>query len=167
MKQIQADHELDKMFDITPGQTYMTLPGSDVVVSDEDEEEVEGDSTSPIVPVPTAVESYDTKDREIEKDLTDVQHKAVEAYESLMIAAQSSMDKKYMSTNAEVAATFLQIALNAVKEKNSTKERKDKIVVAREKSNGKTGPKGSITNHNQIVTTDRQTLLAMLRGESK
>lgn len=160
MKTINAPHELDKLFDVKPGQTEIHIPGSpDTEVTDL--AVIEGElvtSPTPGAPEQTAVESYDHKDDVIEGDLTEIQQKAIEAYESMIVAAQTVTDKKYAPANAEVAASFLSIALNAVKEKNSTKSRKDKIVAAK-----KTPVNRTVTNTQNNIVTDRETARRLMR----
>ena len=165
MKTVKVPHQLDSMFSIMPGQTEVMLPGSDIetdttavtIVTDGQLVEVEDNSTQL-----TAIESYDGKDDEIEGQLDDVRVKAIEAYETMLVASQTIIDKKFASENAEVAASFLQIALNAVKEKNNTKDRKDKIVLARSKGTP-AAPQKNITNN---IVTDRATMLQLLKDSN-
>lgn len=156
MKAVQTKHELDALFNVVPGRTEVFIPGSDVAVSTAVEGEImdpetESDGT-------TAMDSYDAKDDEIEGQVDDVYGRAIEAHETQMINAQTVTDKKYAPRNAEVAADFLKIALEALKEKNAIKDRKDKLA---SKVEGKGGGK-QITNN---IVTDRNTLMKLLKEQ--
>lgn len=163
MKTVNVPHQLDSMFDIAPGQTEVMLPGSDIepttITIHTDSELMEVEDTSVQL---TSMESYDAKDDELEGQLDDVRVKAIEAYETMLVASQTVIDKKFASENAEVAASFLQIALNAVKEKNNTKDRKDKIVLARSKG----APPASQRNVTNNIVTDRATMLQLLKDSN-
>ena len=151
MKTVKVDHELDKLFNVTPGQTEVHVPGP-----------ADHAPGTELIVAPEAhdVSEYDTKDLEIEDQLTEIQQRAIEAYETMIVAAQTVTDKKYAPENAEVAANFLNIALNAVKEKNSTKDRKDKIAAKKAGTpNNATAPT-SITNN---IVTDRETAMRLLK----
>lgn len=152
MKTITTNHELDGMFDVDPGKTEITIPGKPTnVVTVEPIEDAQ--------PV-SAEDLYDSKDREIESQIGDVYERAIEAHETQMVAAQTVVDKKFAPRNAEIGADFLRIALEALKEKNAIKDRKDKIVA---KGPAKTPEqKPGITNN---IVTDRTTLLRMLRNQ--
>jgi hypothetical protein len=137
--------------------TEIFVPGSSTPsVDDEDD-----DTNTPVpMVVKEAVDSYDSKDLEIEEQLDNLHNRAVEAYEAMIIASQTMIDKKNAPRSAEVAAAFLQIALNAVKEKNSTKDRKDKIELSTRKGAAPTTVHQTTTNN---VVMDRETAIRLAR----
>lgn len=160
MKTTTAPHELDAMFDIAPGQTQIEIPSGGQLIPTPALEHLP-DANTDIVDVggESAVDSYDSKDYEIEDQLTQIQTKAIEAYETMIVASQCVVDKNSTARTAEVAAAFLQIALNAAKEKNTTKDRKDRIVASRRNRKTDSAPP-QVTNN---IVTDRETAMRLLR----
>jgi hypothetical protein len=155
MKTIQTKHELDSMFDIEPGQTNVSIPGKEIAeVIDVEGLVEETDDQAGL----SAVDSYDEKDNEIEGQVNDVFERAIEAHETQMVNAQTVTDKKFAPRNAEVAADFLRIALEALKEKNSIKDRKDKLATKVPRGRHQS----SITNN---IVTDRNTMMRLMREQ--
>ena len=102
---------------------------------------------------------YDTKDVEIEEQFQEVYDKAMDAFEAQSDITEQ-VEGKYAARNAEVAAVYLNTALNAAKEKGGMKTHKDKLAVATRNVG-----KPETVNNNLIM--DRNDLLKMLNGESK
>ena len=67
------------------------------------------------------------------------------------------VEGKYAARNAEVAAVYLNTALNAAKEKSGQKEHKDKLSVAKQNA----GKPGTVNNN---LIMDRNDLIKMLEG---
>ena len=133
------EHEIIDYDDLTdvPGTTYNSSNELTTVVHDD----------------------YDAKDNEIESQFDEIFTKALDAYDE-QIENTEDLDGKYMARNSEVAAMFLNTALNAAKEKAALKTHSDKLKVAKEKNT--TG--SNVTNNNLII--DRNQLLKMLEGDN-
>jgi len=128
------EHPLEGFFEIEPGTTL--IPGSNT------QELVDGEESN-LVEAP----HYDDKDKEIEQQLEDIRTIALDAFEEQQ-AEIETVEGRYKARLGEVAAQYLNIALNAIKEKNTTKLNKDK-----NRSGG--GPQ--TVNNNLII--DRNTLV--------
>lgn len=96
---------------------------------------------------------YDDKDMEIEKQLQEVYDTAMTQFE-IQSGITELVEGKYAARNAEVAAQFLNTALNAVNTKATVKAGKDKLKTFASKD-------GTVTNNN-LVVTDRNELLKIL-----
>ena len=104
-----------------------------------------------------AFEPYDEKDSEIEEQLQELYDMAVEAFENQQ-EESDGIEPKYRARNAEVAVQYLKTALEAAREKRQLKEHKDKVVI-KEKSGG--------TINNNLVVTDRNALMDVIRNAKK
>ena len=113
--------------------------------------------------VPTHEEASTTKtddeeDKDITKKIDDVYDKAVEAFEEQNGYIQA-VEPRYAARNAEVAAQYLKIALDAAATKARVKEGK-------RKSNGFI-PFNNAQNLTQnIVMADRNELLKMIKNQN-
>ena len=96
-------------------------------------------------------DDYDEKDNEIDEQFEEIYAHALAAYETQQEIIET-IEGKFKGRNSEIAAQFLQIALNAVKEKSSHKMTKDKNTLASKKANGNT------TNNNLFVGDFNQVL---------
>lgn len=110
----------------TPLENFFNLPPSNGEVVKKEEK-----------PAATVVDSYDEKDNSIEHIYSNVHDVAMETHDRIMDDIED-IDPKYAARNYEVAAQYLNIALNAGDKRAKLKEHKDKLVT-------KTG-KGSTTN---------------------
>lgn len=147
MREIKVNHQLDALFDVPPGETVITVP------VDEQALQV----------VDIVSEEYDEKDTSIDTELESVRKMAIDAYETQMVAATTAQDGKYTAENADVAARFLSIALDAVKEKSAAKSRKDKLSVDKAKITKPVGSSSPSQVTNNTIVADRNTILEMLR----
>lgn len=101
------------------------------------------------------VAQYDEKDMEIENQLQELYETAMFQFE-VQAGITQQVEGKYAARNAEVAAQFLNTALNAVQTRATVKSGKDKIKATAPKQSG-----GAVTNNN-LVVTDRNELLRIL-----
>jgi hypothetical protein len=102
---------------------------------------------------------YDDKDQSIDSQFQEVYDLAMDAFERQAEDAEI-IEPKFRARTQEVAAQFLNTALNAAKEKSYLKVHKDKINIAKAKA---TGPQ---TVNNNLVVADRNELLKKMMGES-
>ena len=102
-------------------------------------------------------EPFDPKDKELEEQLQVVYDAALEAFENQQEDADT-IEPRFKARNAEVAVQYLKTALEAVHEKSMLKQHKDKVVI-RDKTGG--------TVNNNVVLTDRNELLRLLRGKEE
>lgn len=142
------EHPLETVFNLSPKSTIM-------------EKTVYGSPTSVVASEPATssdgTPKYDEKDTSIESQLKTVYDIAMTAYEEQQ-EALISVEPKYKSRGAEVAAGFLNTALAAAKEQASLKQHKDKLAGAKE-----AGPK---TVNQNLIVADRNTILKALLGQS-
>jgi hypothetical protein len=103
-------------------------------------------------------EAYDDKDNEIESQFQEIYDKALDAYTD-QIAQNETLEGKYVARNSEVAAQFLNTALNAVKEKSNVKIQKDKLV----KKSAIGNVDGDVNLYQNNMVLDRNELIAMFR----
>lgn len=108
-------------------------------------------------------DDYDAKDAEIEKELHNVFEKAMEGYESLS-EILDSVEPKYRARIAEVAATYLNTALNASTKRASQKESIKKLDMKQQEINKRAS--GSKTTNNIVFNGDRNEFLKFLKGDS-
>lgn len=137
VEQFTIDDSLEEVFDIAPNTTI-----------------VEREKT---VTELTPIETYDSKDNEIESQLQQIADAAMSAFNDQQDSV-FQLDPKFKSRSQEVGVQFLNTALQAIKEKSVLKQHKDKMYIS-EKDAGK--PK---TVNNNLVT-DRNTLMKLLKGE--
>lgn len=130
----QIEHPLEESFDIEQGTTMTTTKKA----------------------VPTGIvapEDYDRKDKEIDDQLQEVYELALEEFEN---QTGRIVEGKFAARNGEVAALFLNTALNAAKEKASIKMNKDKLV-------SKVRPSSVTQNLTQNnIVADRNDILDLL-----
>ena len=106
-----------------------------------------------------AHEQYDDKDNEIEDQFQAVYDKAMEAFDA-QSDITDQVEGKFAARNAEVAAQFLNTALNAAKEKGGQKQHKDKLDVAK-----KNVGKPNTVNNNVIM--DHSEMMRLIRDKSE
>lgn len=102
---------------------------------------------------------YDDKDDEIDAQFQEVYDLSLEAFEQQSQEAEL-VEGKYKARNGEIAAQYLNIALNAAKEKGSLKTNKDKLSLAAEKVTKSGG-----TTNNNLIVGDRNDILKTLMGQ--
>ena len=101
---------------------------------------------------------YDNKDDEIDEQFQEVYDLSLEAFEQQSNEAEL-VEGRYKARNGEIAAQYLNIALNAAKEKGSLKGNKDKLSLAAEKVTT-----GGRTTNNNLIVGDRNDILKTLMG---
>jgi len=112
-------------------------------------------------------ELYDDKDSEIEKEFHTIFEKSMEGYESLAILLDS-VDPRYRGRLAEIAASYLNTALNAVSKKAAQKEAIQTMKLKENTAQNKTKVAGSTTNiafvgdHNSALK-----ILKMIKNREK
>jgi len=104
-------------------------------------------------------EQYDEKDNEIENQFQVVYDKAMDAFDA-QSDITDQVEGKYAARNAEVAAQFLNTALNAAKEKGGQKQHKDKLDVAK-----KNVGKPNTVNNNVIM--DHSEMMRLIREKAE
>lgn len=109
----------------------------------------------------TTTEAYDDKDIEIETQFQEVYDAAMDAFDD-QNSQTDQVEGRYQARNGEVAAQFLNTALQAAKEKSNTKQHKDKLSIARGKLTGA----GNATGGNLIVA-DRNDILKAFQDISE
>lgn len=132
----QTEHVLEDVFDIEEGTTMVPYTEREPTVLVEHE-------------------TYDDKDKEIEGQLQEVIDHALEAFENTSETAED-VEPQFKARNQEVAAQFLNTALQAINSKSSIKQQKDKL----EKMIAKGGAGGQVTNN---IIVDRNDLLRALQ----
>lgn len=140
-KEKQITHPMEDVLGITQGTTV-----------------VEYTELLPAVPVPAP--HYDPKDDEIEEKIEEVYASAM----SKMSTIGDQIDiveGKYKARLGEVAATMLNVALGAIREKRELKKHKDMTAI---KQTEAITP-ANVTNNNVILT--RNELLEMLSKNKK
>ena len=131
-KEKAVEHIAEEIFDIEPGTTLV---------------EVNESESKDLVPV----KAYDEKDEELEEQFDEIRKTAYDAFEDQK-SISDDVEPKYSARNAEVAAQYLRMALDAIHEKALMKQNKDK--------NTKAAPK-NVTNN---IITDRNELLRSLQA---
>lgn len=135
--EVPINHPMESILDIEEGTTMMPAVKrtTELVVSGQ----------------------YDDKDDEIDEQFQEVYDLSLEAFEQQSQEAEL-VEGKYKARNGEIAAQYLNIALNAAKEKGSLKGNKDKLSLAAEKVTG------AKTTNNNLIVGDRNDILKQLMG---
>lgn len=105
----------------------------------------------------TEYEEYDNKDSEIEEQVQEIFHKAMNGYISLE-ALLDGVEPKYRARLAEVALQYLRTGLDAANSKAKQKESIDKLKVKQTKESGG-------TTNNIVFTGDRNDFLKRMRED--
>jgi hypothetical protein len=129
------EHPLEEVFDIEPGSTV--IPHEERVPAELVEHH-----------------TYDDKDEEIEEQFQEVYDYAMENFENVTSSIEG-LEGKYKARNHEVSANYLNIALQAAREKQNMKSMKDKLEQA-----SQNGPAGLASNGG--VTMTHQEVLQMI-----
>ena len=143
-------HPLAETFDLAEGNTFNSDPleGTDLTNIDRD--------PYAAVPASAVAKPYedDAEDKEINGKIDEIYGAAMEAYQN-QTAFVEILEPRYAARNAEVAANYLNTALNAVSLKAKVKNEKRKV--------GQAGfiPYANQTTNN-VVVADRNQLLRMM-----
>lgn len=109
-----------------------------------------------IVPASTEMTAIDDAEEEqIATQLSTVYSYALDAFEQQTANVQT-IDPKYAARTAEVAAQYLNIALNAVNTRFSNRDRREK------RKGGRIESQNADTINNNIIVADRNELLRMM-----
>jgi hypothetical protein len=109
-----------------------------------------------IVPASTEMTAIDDAEEEqIATQLSTVYSYALDAFEQQTANVQT-IDPKYAARTAEVAAQYLNIALNAVNTRVSNRDRREK------RKGGRIESQNADTINNNIIVADRNELLRMM-----
>ena len=111
----------------------------------------------PAPQVLTPEDGYDNVDEDINDAFQEVYDAAMTAFDMQTREAEN-VEGQYKARNGEIAAQFLNTALNAAKERAGVKKHKDKIKVA---ANKKSAPR---TLHQNVIVADRNDLLKDIMG---
>ena len=143
-------HPPAETFDLAEGNTFNSDPleGTDLTNIDRD--------PYAAVPASAVAKPYedDAEDKEINGKIDEIYGAAMEAYQN-QTAFVEILEPRYAARNAEVAANYLNTALNAVSLKAKVKNEKRKV--------GQAGfiPYANQTTNN-VVVADRNQLLRMM-----
>ena len=113
----QKDKELIK----SPLENFFNLPP---VKKDGSNSEAAKQKTKP---KSTAIDAYDDKDNDIEDLYGTIHDTAMDTHQRILDDIDD-IDPKYSARNYEVAANYLNLALNAADKRAKLKEHKDKLV---------------------------------------
>lgn len=156
------EHPLEKVFNIEPGSSFVpALPQLDDAT--ERAKEIFDPTSGEFVQrssVPVAAEldrEERIEDLQIDTQLDTIHTSAMIAFEKSQRLVDE-VDPKFAARNAEVAAQYLNIALNAVNSRVDAKFKRQKIRLAKEES-----PAPSTVNNN-VIFADRNDLLRQLFG---
>ncbi len=148
VKENLKKHPLEDIFNIEPGSTY------DIARIDDDNEMI-------AVPEQAVAPTYqdDAEDRDINEKIETIFEAAMDAYEN-QTALTEIVEPRYAARNAEVAAQYLNTALNATALKARTKN--DKRRSSQFVPFNNTNISGS-----NVVVASRNEILEMLRNKNK
>jgi hypothetical protein len=131
----------------TPIENFFNLPTSEKEEKEETHSEI----------VPNVI--YDEKDDQVEGLLANIHDIALNTHDKIMDDLDG-MEAKYSARTYEVAANYLNIALNAADKRVKLKEHKDKLV----KASGKAASVKNITNNTITLTTAE--LIKQIKAEN-
>jgi hypothetical protein len=151
---------LEDIFNLEPGST----PKAVIIEPEKATTELVDPSTGEIierkVDGPTAVElakEERIEDLKLDGQLTTVHKAAMDAFEAQHAIAQT-VDPKFSARNSEVAAQYLNIALDTIKTRGDLKYKRNKIRIA---TNPELAAAGKPTQNNLIIA-DRNDVLRSL-----
>jgi hypothetical protein len=134
-------HRLEDIFDIESGTTISKIqPPQEIVVTDAD--------TSSLI---------NEEDQAVASQLSTIYGYAIDAFEQQTQMVQE-VDPRFAARNAEVAAQYLNIALNSVNTRAKIRHEKLKL---------KVDGSGPNTVNNNLIVADRNEILKMLADTSK
>ena len=156
------ENPLEKVFNIEPGSTpvfsdQLTVEISERATSlvDPTTGEIVNRSNNPDI---VEIEKEERiEDLHIDSQLDSIHTSAMIAFEKSARMAEE-VDPKFAARNAEVAAQYLNIALNAVNSRVDAKFKRQKVRLA------KTTEKAPGTVNNNVIIADRNSLLDQIFG---
>jgi hypothetical protein len=157
---------LEDIFNITPGTTPVFIEPTSIVGQVNERAVALVDPTtgdiierSATPDVPELEKEERIEDLHIDGQLESVHNVALIAFEKSSRMSQEA-DPRFAARNAEVAAQYLNIALNAVNSRVDAKFKRQKIRQAAVKA----GTPGTVNNN--IIVADRNELLKQIFGEA-
>jgi len=155
MSEIKSKFEnpLDTLFNTPP----MELSSDDDFDEEDYDQVTEGELAE--LQSPKSSPEVDEEDKEIDEKIDAVYDKALEAFES-QTAMVEILEPRYAARNAEVAATYLNIALNAA----STRAR---VKGDRKKAAAFVPFTGQGPNPNNVVVASREEILKMISVDAE
>lgn len=141
-KTVTTDHPLEEFLNITPGTTEKNITVVD---------------SSPV-----AADDYDGKDKQLDTEYQQISNMALSAYEEML---EMAIDSKQPARMAEVAAQFLNIALDSVNKKANHKQHKDKINVRNKAKPSKTVNNNLIISRNDLLNKIKTDHIDVIDGE--
>lgn len=151
-------HPLEQVFNLETGEYFDALNNQDNGEIVPTESNLPVTTTPPEAPPP---DHKDEDDKEIDANISTVYDKAIQAFEQQAEMIEI-VDPRYAARTAEVAATYLNIALNAMAVKSRTKS--DRIKRNQAFVPYANGPK---TVNNNLIVADRNSILKALRTDSE
>ena len=148
----QFAHPLEEVLGITPGSTLM---GPD----ERDDYEMIESAPEEVMQTEPQPDVKDADDVEIDADMKKIHDLAIDSFHE-QTAYIETIEPRYAARNAEVAAGFLSIALNAAAARARTKNDRRRSNQFIPHSNG-----GKTTNN--IVVADRNEILRMITIDSE
>ena len=155
---------LEKIFNIEPGSTPTFIDPPSVEMNERATSIV--DPTSGEIVIRTSTPDSTELDREeriedlhIDSQLETIHNSAIIAFEKSSRMADE-VDPKFAARNAEVAAQYLNIALNAVNSRVDAKFKRQKVRMAKSTDSGSSG----VVNNNVFVG-DRNDILEQIFGK--
>jgi hypothetical protein len=145
---------LEEAFNIQPGTSLSSGTYDASYIPEPDPMDATANAVQPYVDQ-TIPPPKDNEDAEIFSKLDNIHLKAMEAFNNQTELIEI-VDPKFAARNAEVAAQYLTAALNAVNLMSRVKNDREK----RRPVGQPTGP--STVNNNNIIVTDRNSILKML-----
>lgn len=155
-------HPLEQVFNLETGEYFDALNNQEdkefIPAELNPEANLPATTTPPETPPP---DHKDEDDKEIDANITQVYDKAIQAFEQQAEMIEI-VDPRYAARTAEVAATYLNIALNAMAVKSRTKS--DRVKRNQAFVPYANGPK---TVNNNLIVADRNSILKALRTDSE
>jgi len=150
---------LEDIFNLEPGSTPKAVIVEPVAASTELIDPSTGEIIERKVDGPTQVElakEERIEDLKLDSQLSTVHKAAMDAFEAQHAIAQT-VDPKFSARNSEVAAQYLNIALDTVKTRGDLKYKRNKIRIA---TNPETA--GKSPTQNNLIIADRNDVLRSL-----
>ena len=144
----KPEHPLEKLFDMESGTLDIS---AQYAVAEQPVQQI----------VPTVVEDEkDEEDKQIEKKIDDVYDAAMETFHN-QTSYMEVIEPRYAARNAEVAANFLNIALNAASTRARVKvdRKRSSQFIPFNNANGKTT--------NNVIIADRNEILRMIQVDDE
>ena len=158
---VTFEDSLENLFDIENGSTESIVqPPASVIETSKNAVTVVDTSTGEITEYERVEGKTDAVD---DAKIDDIYDTAMDAFIKQSQMAQS-IDPKFSARSAEVAAQYLNIALNCVQVKTHNKRERFKLKM-KNHSNAPATVNGDVTNNN-IVVADRNDLLKMLQKQA-